>query len=127
MKTKKVAIVGASGYSGEAPTGKYFAPQNTGACIVDASAQECPGVHRSLVVTGPMFSQTDLRVAKRTQIVGRVNFEVAAEALNLFNRANFTPVGIPGAANITTLTEWTVTALTGQNARLIQLVTRINW
>ena len=127
IRAFNVSATSASGYAGASPEGRYFAPQNTSACIVDATPNECPGVHRSLVLTGPVFQQTDLRVAKRTQIVGRVNFEFAAEALNLFNRANFTPVGLPGAANITTLTEWTVSGLTGQTARLIQLVTRINW
>ena len=72
-----------------------------------------------------MFQQTDLRLAKRTQIVGRVNFEFAAEALNVFNRrTSFRN----GQSTSTTLTNWRVTALTGTNtARVIQLVSRINW
>ena len=51
---------------------------------------DCGGT-RELVLHGPLFQQTDLRLAKRTQIVGRVNFEFAAEALNVFNQANFVP------------------------------------
>ena len=53
-----------------------------------------------------MFQQTDLRLAKRTQIVGRVNFEFAAEALNVFNQANFVP---NGQSTSTTLNNWRVT------------------
>ena len=85
---------------------------------------DCGGT-RELVLQGPMFQQTDLRLAKRTQIVGRVNFEFAAEALNVFNQANFVP---NGQSTSTTLNNWRVTTLTGTNtARVIQLVSRINW
>jgi hypothetical protein len=71
-----------------------------------------------------VFEQTDIRISKRTRIAGRVNFEFAAEALNAFNRANFTPV----VGNSSTLSNWQVTGLSGQNtARTIQLVSRLNW
>ena len=44
--------------------------------------------------------------------------------LNVFNNANFVPVGGIGA----TLGNYEVTGLTGTNtARVIQLVTRFNW
>jgi hypothetical protein len=84
---------------------------------------ECGGT-RSLVVTGPMFRQYDLKIAKRTAIKGRVNFEFSGEALNVFNQANFVPVSGIGS----TLSNYEVTGLTGTNtARVVQLVTRINW
>jgi hypothetical protein len=47
---------------------------------------------RTLVVTGPRFRQTDLRLAKRTRIVGNTSFEIGFEMLNAFNQANFVPV-----------------------------------
>lgn len=131
MRAFSVSATSPTGYSGAAPEGRYFAPQNTSSCIVDASANECPGVVRSLVLTGPMFQQTDLRVSKRTALVGRVNIEFAAEALNVFNHPNFTPVtASPTSTNspITTRSSWAVTGLTGTNtSRLIQIVSRINW
>jgi hypothetical protein len=72
-----------------------------------------------------MFQQFDMRLAKRTQIVGRVNVEFSAEALNLFNKANFVPVATFSGS---TLSGYYVTGLTGTNqARVIQLVSRINW
>jgi len=72
-----------------------------------------------------MFAETDLRVAKRTTIKGRVNFEFAAEALNVFNQVNYVP---NGQASSGTLTNYLVTTATGTNpARVIQLVSRINW
>jgi hypothetical protein len=53
-----------------------------------------------------------------------VNFEIAGEALNVFNTANFTPVlGISSTA-----ANWRVTGLSGNNtSRLLQIVSRLNW
>jgi hypothetical protein len=116
----------ATGYSGPAPTGRYFAPANGPDCIeVAGGLGECPGTVRSLVLTGPTFYQSDLRISKRTQIIGRVNFEFAAEMLNVFNRANFVPNGEVSSDDIT---DYHVDSLTGTNsARVIQLVSRFNW
>jgi hypothetical protein len=116
----------ASGYSGAAPTGRYFAPANGSDCIeVDGDLGECPGARRTLVLTGPMFQQHDVRIAKQTRIAGRVNLEFAAEVLNVFNHPNFVP---DGTVNSSTLTDYLVTGLTGTNtSRVIQLVSRINW
>ena len=116
----------ATGYSGPAPTGRYFAPDNGADCIeVAGGLGECPNVRQSFVLTGPMFAQSDLRIAKRTTIIGRVNLEFAAEALNVFNKANFVPSGEVGSDDPT---DYLVTGLTGTNtSRVIQLVTRINW
>ena len=113
----------ASGYSGEAPVGRYFAPENTSDCYALVPG-DCGGI-QSLILRGPMFEQTDLRIAKRTQIVGRVNFEIAGEALNVFNRANFTPIAEFDSA---TLADYRVTGLSGNNtSRTVQIVSRINW
>jgi hypothetical protein len=121
----------ASGYAGASPTGRYFMPANGPDCIeVDNGADYGECASRSLVVTGPMFQQHDIRVSKRTRIVGRVDFEFAAEMLNAFNQANFVPVGDRfTTSNIgSTLANYEVTTLTGTNtSRTIQLVTRLNW
>lgn len=123
-----------SGYgSAGAPEGRYFAPANGPDCIEVANGLgECPGAVRSLVLAGPRFAQSDLRVAKRTQIIGRVNFEISAEALNVFNKANFVPVTVPTGTTATTvpttLANWRVTGLTGTNtSRVVQIVSRLNW
>lgn len=122
-----VSPTSASGYSGATPTGRYFAPANGPDCIeVDDGADygECPGTTRSLVLTGPLFQQTDLRISKRTALVGRMNIEFAAELLNAFNQANFVPVS--GIGN--NIANYEVTGLTGTNtSRVAQLVSRINW
>ena len=115
----------ASGYAGASPTGRYFMPANGPDCIeVDNGADYGECASRSVVVTGPMFQQHDIRVSKRTRIVGRIDFEFAAEMLNAFNQANFVPVGGIGS----TLANFEVTTLTGTNtSRVIQIVTRLNW
>lgn len=116
----------ATGYSGAAPEGRYFAPANGADCIEVANGLgECPGVVRELTVHGPVFWESDLRVSKQTRITGRVNVEFAAEALNVFNRANFVP---DATNNSSVLNDYRVTGVTGTNtARVIQLVSRINW
>jgi hypothetical protein len=120
-----------SGYAGAAPTGRYFAPANGPDCIeIDNNADFGACASRSLVVTGPMFQQHDLRVSKRTTIVGHSTFEFAIEMLNAFNHPNFVPVGVGSGTTTfgTNIANYRVTTLTGTNtSRVIQLVTRINW
>jgi hypothetical protein len=71
-----------------------------------------------------MFQQHDIRISKRTPIVGRTNIEFAVELLNAFNHPNFVPVGGLGH----NIANDEVTGLTGTNtSRVVQLVTRINW
>jgi len=126
IKAFSVSATSPTGYSNlGAPQGRYFAPANGPDCLeVDNGADYGECGSRSLVVTGPTFKQYDFRISKRTPIVGRVNFEFAAELLNAFNHPNFVPVGGLGSD----ISNYEVTALTGTNtARVIQLVTRINW
>ena len=67
-----VSATSATGYAGAAPTGRYFAPANGPDCIeVDNNAATAIAASRSLVLTGPLFQQHDLRFAKRTTIAGR--------------------------------------------------------
>jgi hypothetical protein len=129
-----VSATSASGYAGATPSGRYFAPANGPDCIeVDNNADYGACGARSIVVTGPMFRQFDLRFSKRTKLLGRADFEMAAEMLNAFNQANFVPVGIGSSSQANnplgnTISSYEVTALTGTDtSRKIQLVTRINW
>jgi hypothetical protein len=126
IKAFSVSATSATGYSTQGvPTGRYFAPANGPDCIEPDDGSdfgECGT--RSLVVTGPRFQQHDIRISKRTPIVGRTNFEFAVELLNAFNHPNFVPVG--GLGN--NIANYEVTGLTGTNtSRVIQLVSRINW
>jgi hypothetical protein len=124
-KAWAVSATSPTGYSGEAPTGRYFAPPQGPDCIeIIQGSGECGGT-QSLIVHGPMFWESDLRISKATTIKGRVNFEIAAEMLNAFNQANFLP---DATVSSTTLTDYLVTGLYGTNtARVLQIVSRINW
>jgi hypothetical protein len=131
MNAFNVSATSATGYAGAAPSGRYFAPANGPDCIeVDNGANYGACASRSLIVTGPMFRQFDLRISKRTRLAGRADFEVGANMLNVFNQANFVPVGI-GAGTATfgsNIANYEVTALTGTNtARLIEIIARVNW
>ena len=120
-----------TGYAGAPPTGRYFAPANGPDCIeMDNNADYGACAARSLVVAGPLYRQTDMRLAKRTRIGGTVNLELALEALNVFNQANFQPVGIGSGTTTfgTNINNYEVTTLTGTNtSRQVQIVSRINW
>ncbi len=122
-----VSATAASGYGGAAPTGKYFAPANGPDCIeVDNGANYGNCAEGSIVLTGPLFQQYDMRLAKKTKRFGSSDFELPLEALNVFHQANFVPVGIgSGATQGNTVTNYEVTALTGTNTargRALQLV-----
>jgi hypothetical protein len=126
IKAFSVSPTSSTGYSSlGAPEGRYFAPANGPDCLeVDPAGSFGDCGTRELVVPGPLFQQHDIRISKRTTIVGHVNFEFAAELLNAFNHANFSPVA--SASN--DIGDYEVTGLTGTNtSRVIQLVSRINW
>jgi hypothetical protein len=126
IKAFSVSPTSSTGYSSlGVPEGRYFAPANGPDCLeVDPGGSFGDCGTRELVVPGPLFQQHDVRISKRTTIVGHVNFEFAAELLNAFNHANFSPV-----ANASSdIGNYEVTGLTGTNtSRVIQLVSRINW
>jgi hypothetical protein len=127
-----VSPTSASGYSGAAPTGRYFAPANGPDCIELEGTGNAGGYGdcgiRSLVINGPMFQNHDIRVAKRTTVVGHTNLEFAAQLLNAFNHPNFLPVAGTTANNPALLSSYQLTGLQGQDtARTIQLEVRFNW
>jgi hypothetical protein len=136
VKAFSVSATSPTGYGDLGPpSGRYFAPPNGPDCIeVDDGADYGDCGVRSLVVTGPMYQQHDISISKRVRLVGRSNFEFRLEMLNAFNHHNFAPAsGICLASNDDDCqgndrAGYQVTGLTGTNAaRVIQLVTRINW
>jgi len=121
-----VSATSPTGYSSlGVPTGRYFAPANGPDCIEIGNGGYGDCGSRAIIINGPMFQQHDIRIAKRTAIVGRTNVEVAAQMLNVFNHANFLAVsGIGG----TTIQPYLVTGLQGQDtSRIVQLEVRFNW
>ena len=119
-----VSATSATGYASSVPTGRYFAPANGPDCIEIENNTGACGTG-NLVVHGPLFQQHDVRLSKRTTIVGHTNLEFAAELLNALNHANFVPVS--GVGN-TTLSSYQITALNGTNtSRVAQIIVRFNW
>jgi hypothetical protein len=120
-----VSATAPTGYAGNTPAGRYFAPANGPDCIEinNSSFGDCGS--RAIVINGPRFQQHDIRIAKRTRLAGHTNLEIAAQFLNAFNRPNFLAVGGIGG---TTLPGYQVTGLQGQDtSRTIQLEARFNW
>ena len=109
-----------TGYSGEAPSGRYMAPGQGPDCIsVIDNINEC--TPDQITLTAPTLYRFDLSAVKRTTIKGRVNFEFRAEFLNAFNTPWFTPV----LSTSTNPNNYRVTGASGN--RTMQLVWRVNY
>jgi hypothetical protein len=123
IKAFSLSATSATGYGSLGPpSGKYFAPAETGGCIetINDDYGEC-GV-RTHVITGPMQLNFDLSLRKRVKLSGRVTYEFSMDIFNVLNRVNWTPsLGI-GA---TTLADWQ-SGLPGA-ARTMQIGTRFTW
>jgi hypothetical protein len=118
------SVTSPTGYAGDAPSGRYFAPANGPDCIEVAPGFGDCGTG-DLVVTGPVHQQYDLAISKRISLVGRAHIELRAEALNVFNHVNFSPNDGVGGTN---LNDYEVGGLIGTNqSRIIQLVGRISF
>jgi hypothetical protein len=129
-----VSPTSASGYAGDAPTGRYFAPANGPDCVELSSPSAPSGAFfgdcgsRATILNGPMFQQHDIRISKRTTLVGHTNLEFAAQLLNAFNHANFLAVSGTSSSNPALLSNYQLTGLQGQDtARVVQLELRFNW
>jgi hypothetical protein len=114
MLAYATSYASATGYSGPAPSGKYFAPIQSNGCL-QVYAGAC-GVNNSIVaastpihhyVTGPRFVRFDMSISKRLDITSRVYGELRLEALNVFDAVNFYGVT---AASGTTYTGYQVTS-----------------
>jgi Carboxypeptidase regulatory-like domain len=121
----------ATGYSTAlgVPSGRYLRP---------ASDANCVAIYRfdcntpDINLNGPLFSRWDMRLKKRFALGGRVNFELIAEVLNVFDTINFNHS--LGISNTDPLETFRVTsAYTDVNTtfdpggRIGQLVWRLNW
>lgn len=112
------------------PEGRYFAPANSADCI-QLKAGDC--APRTLMLRAPFFSRFDLGVTKRFRVRGRVNFELRADVLNVFDNINFTVTDAsrtPGTGATIFQTSAAYTDLSNvfdPGGRLGQLVFRLNW
>jgi outer membrane receptor protein involved in Fe transport len=125
VKAFSVSATSASGYGASGPpSGKYFAPANGPDCVETAAGDPGDCGTRTLVVSGPLFKTVDLSLTKEVRVAGRTKLGFRVEAINVFNRPNFAPVGGIGS----TPGDYEVTGLNGQNtSRTVQLVSRFSW
>jgi hypothetical protein len=120
-----------TGYSAArgVPTGRYLRPASDANCIAiyrfDCNAPD-------INLNGPLYSRWDMRLKKRFNITGRVNFELMAEVLNVFDNINFNhsvafaPTNGEDTFRVTSAyTDINTTFDPG--GRLGQLVWRVNW
>jgi hypothetical protein len=131
-----------TGYAGDAPTGRYFAPANGPECLeiaatsntaYDAGYGDCGT--GSLVVTGPMNMRWDMNFVKQIPIAGKLTAEFQLQVFNVFNRVNFSPNSAPTNTTGmltnygyvgTTLDSYRITGAVDQS-RTAQMAFRITW
>jgi hypothetical protein len=127
IKAYNTSTSTATGFAGDAPTGRYFIRANGPDCIESiANGYGDCGV-RSLVITGPMYSNVDMTVAKTVHLAGRTSAEIHFDVLNAFKTANLLPVtGVSGLA----LSSYQITGTNptnGASQRVVQIQARFNW
>jgi hypothetical protein len=127
----------ATGYSGAAPQGRYFAPIQSGGCLqpyagaCGANGQVASTLPFHHFVTGPKFVRFDMSVSKRFELTHRINAELRVEGLNVFNNINFFGVTATGGS------AWTAYRVTDAyrdfnntqdpGGRLVQVSWRLNF
>ena len=119
----------ATGYS-EArgvPTGRYIRPAGSADCIViyrfDCGSED-------INLNGPLFSRWDMRIKKRFPLRGRVNVELMAEVLNVFDNINFNhSVNFDNGEDTFRVTSayTDINTTFDPGGRIGQLVWRLNW
>jgi hypothetical protein len=136
IRAFNTSATAANGYGSQgAPSGRYIAPASYQGCI-EVYAGQCGGT--SLILYGPHLTRFDISAVKKTKLSERVNFEIRAEFLNIFNNINFL-VGNPNndtntATNFSNAAFGQVTSAYQDQSttydpggRLIQFVARINF
>ena len=80
----------ATGYSTSlgVPEGRYIAPANSAGCL-QVRAGDC--APREMIIRAPWFTRFDIGVAKQFPLIGRSNFELKLDVLNVLNNINFDP------------------------------------
>jgi hypothetical protein len=134
LNTRRAFNVSASSPTGYSdlgvPTGRYFAPANSADCL-QLKAGDC--APQTLLLRAPFFSRFDIGVTKRFPIQGRVNFELRADILNVFDNINFNVTDAsrtPGTGATIFQTNAAYTDLSNTfdpGGRLGMLVFRLNW
>jgi hypothetical protein len=101
----KVSATTASGYSGDAPTGRYLAPANGPDCVQYLTGM-CPGTKLTRIIIGPAFSKLDMSFVKRIAVWGNARAEARMDLFNITNAINFNATSAMGSS----VTNWQVTS-----------------
>jgi hypothetical protein len=109
-----------TGYSGAAPTGRYFAPARGADCI-SVFAEDC--APRNHYVRGPKWDRVDMSLLKRFRFTETKNFELRAEFINAFNEVNF---NYTTSCTSSSLNTCQVTGTQG-GPRTVQITMRLNF
>jgi hypothetical protein len=127
QNTMKAFNINATGYAGEAPSGRYFAPANGPSCLETAVSSYTSSTagygacgEGSVVVQGPMVARFDMTFSKQVPIVKSVRGEFQLQVYNVFNRVNFNPMNYVG----TVQQSYEVTSAVDQ-ARTMQMSFRL--
>ncbi|MFB3852925.1 MAG: carboxypeptidase regulatory-like domain-containing protein [Vicinamibacterales bacterium] len=96
-----------TGWSGEAPTGRYLAPASGQDCVQYLDGQ-CPGTALSRIITGPWYNKWDFAFVKRIAIKGSMRIEARMDLYNVFDAINFIAVGVPSTR--TSMSNWEVSS-----------------
>ena len=120
----------ATGYSVArgVPTGRYLRPVGMVGDCMYIYRNDC-GVE-DINLNGPIWSRWDMRLKKRFPIHGRINVEVMAEVLNVFDSVNFNhSVNVNGGEDTFRVTSayTDINTTFDPGGRIGQLVWRINW
>jgi hypothetical protein len=124
-----VSATSATGYSAlGVPEGRYLAPANGRDCL-QLAAGDCTDRH-SLVIN-PIFARFDFSLTKRFALVGRTNFELRFDLMNVFDAVNFNPpatmVGSSATMSQVTSGYTDMSNTFDPGGRLGQIVLRFNW
>lgn len=125
--TIKAFSVNATGYSGGAPTGRYFAPATGPTCLETYSNSYGQCGQGSVVVTGPKVFRVDLSVVKEVAIVRQVTFRFEAMVFNLFNNLNLTPSYPSASTGSWAVSDNYQTTSAVDQSRTMQLAFRVTW
>jgi hypothetical protein len=90
MKAFNTSATSPTGYAGEAPSGKYFAPASNPGCFETISTDRGDCGVRTFLLRGPMRFQMDWSVRKTIPFGGRRTFELSVD---IFNPLNFVQWG----------------------------------
>ncbi len=113
----------ATGYSGNAPTGRYIQGARVG-CVAIFSEDCAPRHH---YVRDLPFTEFEMSLVKQVRFTENKNFELRAEFMNAFNAVNFgltTSTTLPCSG--TSLTQCQ-TSVARSGARRVQIVMRLNF